>query len=148
MDNKKNLEELAKNFEVIHKKCFGKAGTSFSSSFILSLINNQNIIEVHDEQKGFCLARVTGREAEIITMAITPDFQRKGIGNSLLNKIIQSLQKSKCEKILLEVASNNIAGIKLYSKLGFKRFGIRKNYYQISKDKKVDALVMNKILIT
>ena len=43
MCNKNNLEMLAKSFAVIHKACFGNTSTKFSSSFILSLIQNPNV---------------------------------------------------------------------------------------------------------
>jgi len=34
----------------------------------------------------------------------------------------------------------------LYKKVGFQNFGIRKNYYKILKDKKVDAILMKKVV--
>ena len=147
MCNKNNLEMLAKSFAVIHKACFGNTSTKFSSSFILSLIENPNVKFIEQEQKGFCLARLSDREAEIITMAIKPEFQQKGIGYSILIKTIQLIKKTSCETIFLEVASDNVAGIKLYSKAGFNKCGIRKNYYQISSGKKADAIIMKKTLL-
>ncbi len=138
---------LAKSFAVIHKACFGNPGTKFSSSLILSLIQNPNVKFIEQEQKGFCLARLSDVEAEIITMGIKPEFQQQGIGYSILIRTIQLIKKTNCEKIFLEVASDNIAGIKLYSKAGFNRCGIRKNYYQISSDKKTDAIIMKKSLV-
>ena len=147
MCNKNNLEMLAKSFAVIHKACFGNTSTKFSSSFMLSLIQNPNVKFIEQEQKGFCLARLSDVEAEIITMGIKPEFQQQGIGYSILIRIIQLIRKTSCETIFLEVASDNIAGIKLYSKAGFNRCGIRKNYYQISNDKKVNAIIMKKILV-
>ncbi len=148
MDNKKDLQILAKSLAGIHRAAFGNLSKSFSSSFILSLIQNSNVIVIKQEQKGFCLARLLDKESEIITIAIKPKFQKKGIGYSLLIRTIQIIKDTQCEKVFLEVASDNLAGIKLYSRAGFKRCGIRKNYYQISKDKKIDALIMNKSLVT
>ena len=147
MSNKNKLEIIAKSFADIHKACFGNPDTNFSSSFILSLIQNPNVKFIDQEQKGFCLTRLSDEEAEIITMAIKPEFQQQGIGYSILIKKIQLIKKTGCEKIFLEVASNNIAGIKLYSKAGFNRCGIRKNYYRNSSGKKADAIIMKKILV-
>ena len=138
---------LAKSFAVIHKACFGNTSTKFSSSFILSLIQNPNVKFIEQDQKGFCLARLSDVEAEIITMGIKPEFQQKGIGYSILIKTIQLIKKTSCETIFLEVASDNVAGIKLYSKAGFNRCGIRKNYYQIFNGKKADAIIMKKTLV-
>jgi len=147
MPREKNITALAKSFAVIHKACFGNPGTKFSSSFILSLIKNPNVKFIEQEQKGFCLARLSNGEAEIITMAIKPEFQQQGIGYLILMKTIQLIKKNSCEKVFLEVASDNVAGINLYSKAGFNRCGFRKNYYQISNGKKADAIIMKKILV-
>ena len=147
MPKEKNIVALAKSFAAIHKTCFGNPGTKFSSSFILSLIENPNVKFIEQEQKGFCLARLSNGEAEIITMAIKPEFQQKGIGYSILIKTIQLIEKTSCKTIFLEVASDNVAGIRLYSKAGFNKCGIRKNYYQISNGKKADAIIMKKTLV-
>ncbi len=147
MHNKKNLAILAENFAVIHKSCFGSPSAFFSSSFILSLIQNPNVKFINEGQKGFCLVRRSDEEAEIITMAVKPEFQQQGVGYSMLRKAILLLSKTNCEQIFLEVASDNIAGIKLYSKAGFHSCGIRKNYYHISNHEIVDAITMTKNLV-
>ena len=64
----------------------------------------------------------------------------------LLNELEEILLQSNCTKIFLEVASNNLTALHLYKKAGFKKFGIRKNYYKILKDKKVDAILMEKVV--
>ena len=60
--------------------------------------------------------------------------------------LTEVLLKSNCKKVFLEVASNNLIALHLYKKVGFKNFGIRKNYYKILKDKKVDAILMKKVV--
>ena len=79
-------------------------------------------------------------------MAVIPKYQNHGIGFLILNELEEVLLKSNCKKIFLEVASNNLIALHLYKKVGFKNFGIRKNYYTILKDKKVDAILMEKFL--
>ena len=48
--------------------------------------------------------------------------------------------KTRC---LLEVRVSNTSAIQLYEKLGFKRDGIRKNYYPTETSMREDALLMS-----
>ena len=70
----------------------------------------------------------------------------QGIGFLILNELDEVLLKYNCKKVFLEVASNNLIALHLYKKVGFRNFGIRKNYYKILKDKKVDAILMKKVV--
>ena len=79
-------------------------------------------------------------------MAILPKYQNQGIGFLILTELEGILSEISCNKDFLEVASNNLIAIHLYDKLGFKTFVTRKNYYSISKNNKVNAILMKKII--
>lgn len=64
-------------------------------------------------------------EGQITNIAVHPDMRKKGIASEILKHLI----KSSCEKIFLEVRESNSAAICLYEKHGFKKCGIRKNFY-------------------
>ena len=147
MGSEKFSESIAECLAKIHRESFSTSGKAFSSSFILSLIQNSRVVLVYRKQKGFCLLRLSDREAEIITIAIRPQFQGKGIGYSILLEAIHLIQKTECEKIFLEVDFTNAIAIRLYYKLGFQRCGLRKQYYKNSNGKTSDALIMEKVLI-
>ena len=147
MGREKFSEAIAESLARIHGESFSNSRKAFSSSFILSLIQNSRVVLVYREQKGFCLLRLSGKEAEIITIAIRPQFQGKGIGYSILSEAIQLITKTECEKIFLEVDFTNSIAIRLYSKLGFKKCGLRKQYYKNLNGKATDALIMKKDLI-
>ena len=110
-------ESIAECLARIHEESFSNSRKVFSSSFILSLIQNSKVVLVNREQKGFCLVRLSGREAEIITVAIRPQFQGKGIGYSILFEALQLIKETECEQIFLEVDVTNTIAIRLYSKL-------------------------------
>ena len=78
-------------------------------------------------------------EAHITNIAVSPDFRRKHIGESLLMVLIESCRKSMVKYITLEVRVSNEPAIKLYEKYGFRSLGTRKGYYQ---DNDEDALIM------
>ncbi len=82
------------------------------------------------------------REAQITAIAVHPDFRRKGIGEAMLDYIIELCKKNSIEEIVLEVRVSNTIAQNLYLKKGFKKVGIRKWYYRDGED----ALVMIKKL--
>ncbi len=66
-------------------------------------------------------------EGQITNIAVHPDMRKKGIASGILKNLISS--SKAFEKIFLEVRESNIAAICLYEKHGFKKCGIRKNFY-------------------
>lgn len=70
--------------------------------------------------------------AEILTIGISPDFQRKGYGYQLLKYLLD--QAKECCQLSLEVKADNEPAIHLYEAMGFKKATIRKNYYQDGSD--------------
>ena len=93
---------------------------------------------------GFTIVRFDQDSAEIITIAIESSYQKKQIGKSLLNYIINRPEFKG--HLMLEVAIININAINFYQNFGFKNIGHRKNYYLVFKGNKVvekiDAIVM------
>ena len=142
----KEIRSLSEKFAKIHSKSFNQKNLKYSSDFILSLLKNPNISYIYKKNKGFCIFSCNEKEAEIITMAILPKFQNQGIGFLILTELEGILSEISCNKVFLEVASNNLIAIHLYDKLGFKSFGIRKNYYSVSENKKINAILMKKII--
>ena len=142
----KEIRSLSDKFAKIHSKSFNQKNLKYSSDFILSLLKNPKISYIYKKNKGFCIFSCNEKEAEIITMAILPKYQNQGIGFLILTELEGILSEISCNKVFLEVASNNLIAIHLYDKSGFKSFGIRKNYYSVSENKKVNAILMKKII--
>ena len=140
------IQSLSEKFAKIHSQSFNQKNLKYSSEFILSLLKNPNISYIYKKNKGFCIFSCNEKEAEIITMAILPKYQNQGIGFLILTELEGILSEISCNKVFLEVASNNLIAIHLYDKLGFKSFGIRKNYYSVSENKKINAILMKKII--
>jgi len=66
-------------------------------------------------------------EGQITNIAVHPDYRKKGIASEILKALIENV--GLCEKIFLEVRESNLAAICLYEKHGFKKCGVRKNFY-------------------
>lgn len=72
----------------------------------------------------------------IVDVFVEEDYRRKGIASELLKFIFEYF----CErdvKFMLEVREDNMPGIRLYEKFGFKCIHVRKKYY-----KDADAIIM------
>lgn len=78
-------------------------------------------------------------EAHITTIAVNPNLRNKGIGEILLQKMIDAGYAKNAKWFTLEVRAGNIPAQNLYYKYGFKSIGLRKKYYQ---DNDEDALIM------
>ena len=85
---------------------------------------------------GFAIFYHVKDEIEIIQIGIIKSCQRKNYGSSIINKI---KKLNDVKKIFLEVSVENFQAINFYLKNGFKKIGIRKDYYKGNK-KKIDAL--------
>ncbi len=59
----------------------------------------------------------------IHTLAVHPDFVRRGIGNSLMNFAEQHARKQGMKAIRLDVYEKNYPAIRLYERCGYKYVG-------------------------
>ena len=91
-----------------------------------------------DPRGGMILARTIMDEAEILTLAVIPEAQRKGLGRALLQAAVHRAAALDARAMFLEVAEENTAARALYARCGFAEVGRRKRYYANGDD----ALVM------
>ena len=77
---------------------------------------------------------------DITKVSIRKEFQGMKLSNLLMNDCFERVKALGCEKINLEVRTDNIVAINLYRKHLFKDVIVRKNYY----GKGEDALILCK----
>lgn len=80
-----------------------------------------------------------GEISQVMTMAVAPAAQRRGIGTELLAAIVEHSRELGADSIFLEVRVDNGTAIRLYENFGFEPLGLRRRYYQ---PEDVDALTM------
>ena len=73
-------------------------------------------------------------ECQIGSIAVLPEFRRKGIASGLLKVLCGTCSINGIQDIELEVRVSNTAAIELYKRFGFKITGVRKGYYQDGED--------------
>ena len=85
----------------------------------------------------------TESEIEIYNIAVKPHFQKQGIGQRLINQVIEKTTDIQLISIWLEVRKSNIKAVKFYGKNGFSKISERKNFYRNPVE---DGIIMNKTL--
>lgn len=78
-------------------------------------------------------------EGHITNIAVDKEYRGLGIGNKLLEGLIQLCIDRNIRAMTLEVRKSNEVAKSLYKKYGFKEYGIRPKYYQ---DNNEDAIIM------
>ena len=96
---------------------------------------------------GFLLARATGDEAEVLTLAVASRARRQGLGGKLLDANLLALAKRGVRHVFLEVEESNGAAITLYRKFGFAEVGRRQNYYRAAGGGRAHALILRHDMI-
>ena len=80
-------------------------------------------------------------EGYITNVAVFPEYRKQGVAKSLLNRVFSHCKDEGLSFVSLEVRESNTPAINLYTKLGFKEEGRRKNFYSYPKE---DALILTK----
>lgn len=88
---------------------------------------------------GYIVARMGADELHINNVAVRNEYRRRGIGQDLLNRIIEQGRRLGTPVAFLELRAGNDAALALYEKCGFKVAARRKRYYSEPVE---DALVM------
>ncbi|MEN9412053.1 MAG: hypothetical protein RIQ92_490 [Actinomycetota bacterium] len=93
---------------------------------------------------GYCgvFVPAPGIEADILTVAVLPDYRRQGIAKEFMRQIEAYAIEREASAMMLEVEVSNEPAIKLYESLGYMKISVRMDYYGPGKD----AHVMRKEL--
>ena len=110
--------------------------------FELDTFTKIYVYEEDNTLMGFINYSVIYDRAELNYIYIDKDYRNRNLASKLMEFMFDDCKKKRCKNITLEVSKENMAGIKLYEKYGFKEKAIRKNYY-----KGVDGILMMKELI-
>lgn len=97
------------------------------------------VAKIGKELVGYILIQYIVDELELHTFAVKSSWRRRGIGQRLLDHMLDRARAREVGNIFLLVRPNNVPARALYGKLGFKPVGVRYGYYR---DTGEDALVM------
>lgn len=78
---------------------------------------------------GYVCFWVVFEEFRLMTLAVAPALRRRGFGRALLQHALSVGRAKGATRGLLEVRASNAAALALYEEVGFRRVGVRANYY-------------------
>jgi ribosomal-protein-alanine N-acetyltransferase len=120
------LDDLA-GLAGLHAQCFAEGWTRDAFANLLAGPGVFGLVA--GQADGFILARVAFDEAEILTICVSPDLRRIGLGNAFVGEAAARASQMGAKRVFLEVAATNEAARSLYEKQGFHPVGNRKGYY-------------------
>ena len=133
-------ENDIESVSLLEAKSFSKP---WSSNAFLDTLNNEcyafyvaYIGKEHVATAGFT---ITKPEADISNVCVKDIYRKQGIARKLLSYMMDDIAKEGVVDFTLEVRAGNTAAINLYTVLGFKNEGVRKNFYEQPRE---DAIIM------
>lgn len=141
----KDIEAMGKLFEAAFDEPYGAAAIGdllkppSAWALIAETAGTDAISPV-----GFLIASTAADEAEILSLGVSPGYRRKGTAIAMINYLLHHARAKGAEKFFLEVAADNTAAIELYRSAGFKRVGLRRNYYKRRGGTFIDALILRR----
>ncbi len=116
-------------------------------SFRRWLRHDYCVFLVMEDAEGICayalaILRRGTRLARLYSIAVAPRLRGKGVASSLLRQAEREARQAGALYMRLEVATDNVAGIALYERMGYRPFGRYRDYY----DDHGDALRMEKCI--
>ncbi|MEM3616278.1 MAG: GNAT family N-acetyltransferase, partial [Candidatus Methanomethylicia archaeon] len=110
------------------------------------------VAEIYGKIAGYIMCRVEyglssfkfalTKKGHVISIAVLPEYRRRGIGYSLMVKGMEALKNYGATEVYLEVRVSNYPAIRLYEKLNYTIVNRIQGYYADGED----AYVMAKIL--
>jgi ribosomal-protein-alanine N-acetyltransferase len=88
---------------------------------------------------GYMCSWIIHEECNILKLACHPNYRRQGVGRLLLDYGLQDAWRVGARVASLEVRPSNTAALMFYAACGFIRSGVRRGYYQETRE---DAIIM------
>ena len=88
---------------------------------------------------GYGGMRHAAGEFYVDNIAVSPAHRRQGVGRAVTKALIARARELGGSLLSLEVRPSNQAAVALYTRLGLKPVGLRKNFYDCPKE---DGLIM------
>jgi len=111
-------------------------------------LKSGSVCRVYEEGEnilGYVVLLPAVDEIELLNISIAADYQRRGVGRSLIRASMNMALGMNMRRMLLEVRPSNAAARGLYRDAGFTEIGLRRGYY-LADNGREDAIVMECLL--
>lgn len=137
-------EEHVGDIYLIEKTCFSNPWTEKGIRAELKNKNARFMVALKDDKViGYVGMYNVCACGYITNVAVLPKYRGNGVAKRLLKEIIFLGTNEDMEFISLEVRESNAVAVRLYTDLGFKNVGVRKNFYTKPIE---NAIIMTKFL--
>ena len=92
---------------------------------------------------GYYVAMQGVDEVHLLNITVSPDHQRQGWGRIMLDALALWARGLGAQWLWLEVRVSNTRALAIYEAHGYRRVGLRKNYYPAGHGQREDAVVMS-----
>lgn len=96
-----------------------------------------------EELLGYYVAMQGVDEVHLLNITVSPDYQRQGWGRVMLDALAIWARGLGAQWLWLEVRVSNTRALAIYEAHGYRRVGLRKNYYPAGQGQREDAVVMS-----
>ncbi len=104
------------------------------------------VVELDGGIAGYAIMSTGVDEAHLLNLCVDPGYHRTGLGDVLLNTMLDYARKQEAVTTFLEVRPSNKAARRFYEKRGFVEVGLRANYYP-AKFGREDAIIMAREMV-
>ncbi len=104
------------------------------------------VVELDGGIAGYAIMSTGVDEAHLLNLCVDPGYHRTGLGDVLLNTMLDYARKQEAVTTFLEVRPSNKAARRFYEKRGFVEVGLRSNYYP-AKFGREDAIIMAREMV-
>jgi ribosomal-protein-alanine N-acetyltransferase len=92
---------------------------------------------------GYFVAMKGVDEVHLLNITVAPEYQGQGWSRVMLDALAIWARGQAAEWLWLEVRVNNLRALRVYEAHGYRRVGLRKDYYPAPHGKREDAIVMS-----
>jgi RimJ/RimL family protein N-acetyltransferase len=135
----KSLKTFPENFGTLYQDQAKIAKLQFESyietgsedNFVFGAFADDRIVGIAGFRRGD--RPKTRHRGEIVQVFVDPEFQGSGIGESLVRLVVEAaFDLPGVETLELSAVADNSSARKLYEKLGFETYGVRRHYFKLA----------------
>ena len=136
----------------LHGRCFTPGWSTATMASLVGIPGTFGLLATELDNGaarpvGFALARSAADEAELLSIGVVPECQRRGIARRLIAACVERVAGVGAAVLFLEVGEANAGARALYEGLGFQTIGRRHRYYRTADGSFEDAVVMRRDLV-
>ncbi|MEZ6059708.1 MAG: ribosomal protein S18-alanine N-acetyltransferase [Planctomycetaceae bacterium] len=87
------------------------------------------VAELDHEIVGFMIYELHQSYLRILNFAVSPDHRRRGVGQQMVQRLIDKLSQQRRREIVLEVRETNLSAQLFFSSCDFRALSVLRNHY-------------------